>query len=341
VNEVLFPTVGALLIVIVVLPVCAALGRALLALCDGWSGGRVGRFMGLGYLLLLLPSLVPIAWTLSAGLHQAETGRAVLACLLRHDLEEACVEPLLFVALLAALIALRVRPWLVAYRRASRLTPSSDRGAVVRVARLVETHAALRELRNRWVVSEGSVNGTATVGLFRPLVAVDAAFVARCDDEMLLGALCHELEHLRGRDPLRYALLSLAMRLNPFGERLLRRDAAAWIFRREMECDRMAVLAGAEAFGVARALLCASTPTTSAIAHIRGGTSSRLRLRVELLLAYAEVPPGERDRVASFASLLPLAAILLFALALPHGGKTGPLDVLHTSVELAARALFH
>jgi beta-lactamase regulating signal transducer with metallopeptidase domain len=340
VNEVLFPTVGAALIVILVLPLCAVLSRVLLALCDGLSG-RVGRYPGLGYLLLLVPSLVPIAWTLSAGLHQAETGRAVLACLLRHDLEEACVEPLLFVTLLGALIAFRLRPWLATYRRASRLTPTSDPAAVARMARLVETHPALRELEQRWIVSEGSVNGTATVGLWRPLVAVDAAFVSRCDDEMLLGALCHELEHLRGRDPLRYALLSLSMRLNPFGERLLRRDAAAWIFRREMECDRMAVLGGAEAFGLARALLCASAPTMPAIAHIRGGTSSRLRLRVELLLAYAEAPPRERVRMASLASLIALAASLLLALALPHAGKTGPLDLLHTSVELAARALLH
>lgn len=339
-SEVLFPTVGAALIVLLVLPACAVLGRGLLALCERFRGGG-GRFMGLGYLLLLVPSLVPIVWTLSAGLHQAETGRAVLACLLRHDLEEACVEPLLFVAMLGALIAFSVRPWLAAYRRASRLTPSRDSIAVARVERLVGTHPALSELRERWLVSEGSVNGTATVGLWRPLVAVDATFVARCDDEMLLGALCHELEHLRGRDPLRYALLSLSMHLNPFGGRLLRRDAAAWVLRREMECDRMAVLGGAEAFGVARALLCASAPATAAIAHIRGGTRSRLRLRVELLLAYAEAPPSERDRVTSLASLLPLGAILLLALALPHGGKTGPLDVLHTSVELAARALIH
>jgi hypothetical protein len=108
-----------------------------------------------------------------------------------------------------------------------------------------------------------------------------------------------------------------------------------------MECDRMAVLGGAEAFGVARALLRASAPATQALAHIRGGTSSRLRLRVELLLAYAEAPPSERDRGAPLATLLSLAAVLLVTLALPHGGKTGPLDLLHTSVELAARALLH
>lgn len=339
-NEFLFPVLGAALIVLVALPLSGALSSAALWMLDQFGGRGLLRFSCARYLLLVLPSVLPIAWTMSAAVHQAETGRSVIACLLSHELEQLCVEPLLLVAVLLVVLSARAWPWVAEYRRASQAIGTRTSVAARRVDALIAEHETLRLLKDRFVVTDRSVGGSATVGLWAPVVALDACFVERCDDEALLGALAHELEHVRRRDPLRYFVLGLAMRLNPAGERLLRRAAAAWLFAREVQCDRSAVLAGAEPTGVARALVAASRPAHPALAHVRGGPLGKLKVRVELLLAYEENRPADDTRQG--ASALMLAALALaVALWLPHDGSTAPLDALHTAVERAAAAILN
>jgi Zn-dependent protease with chaperone function len=337
-NELLFPTVGAALVALVVLPAFAALCLLMLRALERVSGSRLHSFRTVRFLLLVFPSLLPLAWALSAGLHQAETGRSVLACLISHDLEQLCIEPLLFVAMLAAFVLLRIRPFLWAARRPPRAASGLESMEVIRVEELIGRHSSLALLRGRIMITDGAVGGCATLGVLWPVVALDASFVQQCDDETLLGALAHELEHVRGRDPLRYLLLALSVHVNPITERLLGRHAAAWIFSREVQCDRAAVLAGAEPFGVARALLQASRPPRAAMAHI-SGAGAKLRLRVELALAYGERRPA--NDVAQGRSALLLVLVGALAVALPHLdlGGTDPLDVLHTAVERVAEGL--
>lgn len=335
-SELLFPIFGTLTIVLLLLPLGALLGVGGLRALERWDRGGT-RWGTVRYLLLVVPTLLPLLWSISAALHQAETGRSVIACLLAHELHQLCAEPLLFAAAMTAFAL--ARSWRLAARlpRLRRGEPASGARAL-RVARLLAEDPALHALRDRCViVRERTVGGSATVGIFRPVVALDADFVDRCDDETLSGALAHELAHLHARDPLRYLLLALAVRLNPLG-RLLRREARVWIYRRELQCDRAAVLHGATPFGVARALLLAARPPHAAVAHIRGGSAKKLRLRVELLLSYAETRPSSDLGRGSWA--LALAALVgLAALADPHVAGTDLLDALHSSVERIAAEL--
>lgn len=338
-NELLFPTLGTAVVLLLVLPLCAALGKALLLVLDGLAGTRLLRWGTVRYLLVVLPSLAPFAWTISAGLHQAESGRSVIGCIFLHDFEELCLEPLLFAGLVSTVALACAGPWVVrCWRLSSVRAKGSSSEAVVRVAALVARTPQLAELHGRFVVTDGGVGGSAALGLWRPVVAMDEDFVSRCDDETLIGALAHELEHLRGGDTVRYWLLALALKLNPAGAWMLKRDAAAWVFRREVQCDRAAVLAGAEPLAVATALLRAASPRDTAFAHI-GGARSKIRLRVELLLAYAEKRPVSETRLG--ASVIALVALVAgVASIVPHVGGTNPLDVMHTTVERVGSAFF-
>jgi beta-lactamase regulating signal transducer with metallopeptidase domain len=341
-NELYFPVLGPLLVLLIVVPLSALAGKAVLAWLDRSSTGSAGRFGTLRYLLLVAPPFLPVAWAISAGVHQAETGRSVLACLVTHDFEQLCVEPLLFAGLLSLLVAARLLPELVRTLRASRHCPVLASAEVARVRRLIAEHAELAglELGRHIVVTDESIGGSAALGWWRPVVVVDSKFVRDCDDESLVAAIAHELEHVRRRDPLRYLLLALAVRLNPFGGGSVRREAARWIFEREVQCDRAAVLSGAVPFGLARALVQASRPEQAAIAHLGAGSLGKLRLRIELLLSYAEKRPT--DDVTRGASALLLACLVAaLAVTLPHVASTGPLDALHLGVERAAAALLN
>jgi Zn-dependent protease with chaperone function len=340
VNELYFPLLGPILVLLMVVPLAALTGKAVLLLINRASPASLGRFGALRYLLLVAPPFMPVAWAISAGVHQAETGRSVLACLVTHDFEQLCVEPLLFAGFLSLLVVARLLPELVRTHRASKVRPAAASWEVSRVRRLIGDHEELRglELGRNIVVTDESIGGSAALGWWRPIVVVDSKFVRECDDESLVAAIAHELEHVRRRDPLRYLVLSLAVRLNPFGALVTRREAARWIFEREVQCDRAAVLSGAGPFGLARALVQASRPNQPAIAHLGAGSLGRLRFRIELLLSYAEKRPT--DDVARGASALLLACLVAaLAVTLPHVASTGPLDALHLGVERAAAAL--
>jgi Zn-dependent protease with chaperone function len=341
-NELFFPVFGPLLILLVVVPLSALAGKVVLSALDRASDAPSGRFGTLRYLLLVAPPFLPVAWAISAGIHQAESGRSVLACLVTHDFEQLCVEPLLFAGFLSLLVAARLSPELVKTLKASRRRHRDDSPESARVRRLLAEHPELGalELGRDLLVTDESIGGSAAVGWWRPVVVVDSNFVRACDDESLVAAIAHELEHVRRRDPLRYLVLALAVRLNPFGALSLRRDAARWIFEREVQCDRAAVLSGAVPFGLARALVQASRPKHAAVAHLGASSLGKLRLRVELLLSYAEKRPLDDVRRGAFALLL-VSSIAALTVMLPHVASTGPLDALHLGVEHAARALLN
>jgi beta-lactamase regulating signal transducer with metallopeptidase domain len=153
----------------------------------------------------------------------------------------------------------------------------------------------------------------------------------RLDDEALVGALHHELEHVRGRDPLRYAVAGWALSVNPWGRFLLEHELDEWLLGRELYCDREAVRKGASAPAIAHAIVTAARPMAPPPMAALGTTSfEALKLRVQVLLAYAEQPPQPSRKQPGFAA----AVLAMIALALlPHAGATGVLDAVHVIAE--------
>jgi beta-lactamase regulating signal transducer with metallopeptidase domain len=166
------------------------------------------------------------------------------------------------------------------------------------------------------------------------------AFAATLTDAMLAAALSHEREHVRALDPLRYLLLELALHVNPVGRWLLTTHAARWTDAREAHCDREAVLGGAEPLPLAQALLKAARPGPVLVPALAPNSLAVLKLRVSLLLAFAERHPRRHCRDGQ--ATIPIAfALLLIAMLLPHQTGTQALDALHVSIERVFTSAWH
>jgi Zn-dependent protease with chaperone function len=163
---------------------------------------------------------------------------------------------------------------------------------------------------------------------------IATAFVGELDDAALLGALCHEAEHVRDRDPLRYFIAWWALAVNPLGRSLLGCELTRWIVAREAHCDREAVLAGASAPALAQALVAAarfsSAASSTATPALRTPCADVLRLRVDLLMAYADRLPQRCCRAPSLRLAI-CGFVLALALAHPFGEE--PLNTLHRTTE--------
>lgn len=335
-SEIVFPVLGAAFVLLVVLPGCALVAKLALLWLER-SGGAL-HDLNLRYAVLTASSILPLGWFLSAGIHQAETGKSALACVLSHDQAELCFESASFALLLVLGAALAC---VTAYRRASRVpistSPIADQLAE-RIERIVAAHPALLGLRDRIAITEAHGFALGTRGLRRPRVIVGAKFATQLTDGMLASALGHEQEHVRSRDPLRYLLLQLALSVSPLGRLVLGPHAAAWRAAREARCDREAVLGGAAPLPLADAIVRAARPMARESVALGATDTAVLRLRVDMLLAFAERAP-ERCRSES-RSAIPLAlALLVVTLCLPHRTGTQALDALHTSTERALSSL--
>jgi hypothetical protein len=203
----------------------------------------------------------------------------------------------------------------------------------VRVERLL-AGTALACLSGRVRVTDAPGVALETRGLLQPLVIVGAGYAQALADDVLGSALAHEAEHVRGWDPLRYLLLELALAVNPLGSWLLRPHARRWLAAREAHCDRDAVLHGSNPLALAQAIVRAARPPEHAVA-LGAADTEVLRLRVGLLLAFAERRPA-RCACQQRRTALSAAALLFgLALSLPHGAGTGALDALHSHSERA------
>jgi len=353
-SEAAFPLLGAAFVVLAVLPGCALLAKALLVLVERGGGGGLLHGLNARYLLLTGSTFLPLAWFFSAGLHQAESGRSAIACLLDHGAAALCLEPGFFALALCAIALIRSAPVL---RGASGLAAAKSGAAQALVQRLegivgqevgqgvaqaagrtVGPAPELARLRGRIVVTEVEGFALGTQGWLWPRVCVGVAFAEALTDEMLASALGHELEHVRLLDPLRFRLLALALAMNPVGRRLLDPHASTWLSAREAHCDREAVLRGAQPLPLADAIVRAARPTARQAAALGARDTSVLELRIGMLLAFAERAPRRCCRHEPTG--LPVAvALLLLALLLPHQAGTGALDALHTGSEQALGAL--
>lgn len=337
-TEAIFPVFGAVLVFLCVLPATALLAKLALIAVDklpfSWSTAQ----QGLRYFMIVMASAAPLLWFVSASLHQAESGEPPGVCAIEHAAQESlCPEPWFFalaLSLYCSGFALRrssSRTTLQTRRRARNLEADS------RVAALIAARPGLQGLVDRCEAFNDLPIAIATVGVLRPRVVLDAKFVESLDDDAIEGALYHELEHIRGRDPLRYLLASWALWVNPWGRIVLDGEMRQWRFQRELQCDREAVACGANPTAVAQAIVTAARRSIGdAVAALGENDGRALKLRVEFLLAYAEHPPLHTDKHTGFGATI-FAAIALATL--PHAGRNWALDAIHMAVETTILAI--
>lgn len=332
--EATFPLLGTAFVVLVVLPVFALFAKAGLLMIERDEVGGPLHGLTLRYVLLTGASLLPLAWLLSAGVHQTETGKSALACLFDHDTAERCFEPGFFalalsVAVLGASLAVMRK-----HRGARSSSSDAARSLLARVERVVASDPALASLLRRVAVTEDEGFALGTHGWIKPRVLLGTTFAAQLSDEMLASALGHEAEHVRALDPLRYLVLQLALAVNPFGRFLLDPHAARWQAAREAHCDREAVIRGAAPLPLADAIVRAARPSACEAVALGASDTAVLKFRIGMLLAFAERPPARCCHQGP--SAFPVSFVLLIiALILPHQTGTAALDVLHTGAERA------
>lgn len=332
-NEAIFPILGTAFVVLVVLPLVSLVAKFALNYFEQDRSHGPLHGLNLLYVVLVGASVLPLAWFLSAGLHQAESGSAALHCLFDEGPAALCFESIYFALTLTAFVAFRsVGP----IRRATKAPMLViDSGHKQRLERLIAARPELVSLKERVVVTDNPNSAIGTFGIFRPFIVVSTHFLEKASDEMLVSALGHEREHLRSFDPLRYLLLDVALAVNPFGALLLKQSGARWLAAREVHCDREAVVHGSEPLSLADAIVCAARPSE---AVALGAKDTRaLRFRIQMLLAFSERKPSHCCHQGKLA--LPIASLVLIAvLFLPHRAGTEALDVIHRGAE---RALSH
>lgn len=337
--EAAFPLLGTAIVFLVALPVCALAAKAVLLLLERNGVGGELHGLTLRYLVLVASSALPIAWLLSAGVHQVEGGKSVLGCILDHGAATFCFEPGYFSVVLALVVLTTVVREL--RRQRAPVSFSTDAFGVFgrRVDSLVGSSSMLEELRGRVEITDEPGFALGTFGLLRPRVVLGRRFGEALSDAMLVSALGHEAAHVRALDPLRYLVLQLALAVNPLGRGLLEPHTARWRLAREAHCDREAVVYGAAPLSLAEAIVKAARPNRAEVVALGSTDVSVLKLRVELLLAFSEEPP--HSCCANSFSAFPLTAALLFIAALlPHQTGTAALDALHLGTEHAFSLLW-
>jgi len=329
VHELLFPVAAVLVTFLVVIPALTAVSRAVLARrrarVRGWADfGSENTFAW-----LVAPTLLPLLWLTSSALHQSEGSTSSDCCLIEHAGTTGCVDSMLLLGGLLALIIAMVgfRAW----REQPRQKPTGliqDDALTRRVGGIVATGRHLGGLSV--LVAEHASAPVYTVGLFRPRVVLNAAFVRDADDAMLRAALLHEQAHIRGFDTLRAFIGRFCLSINPAG-RLLKADFERWRNAREAQCDSEAVHRGGEPLALAEGIVraarfqCARL-ISPAHAALCGHDRHALKLRLALLF---DGPPLPARTLGHLALGLTLAA---FAIT-PHFGEVGVLQHFHLEVE--------
>lgn len=145
---------------------------------------------------------------------------------------------------------------------------------------LVWVRAALRAVRS--VAPRATGGPAATVGLLRPRVILDPAFVAQLDEHELRAVRAHEEAHRRHGDPARLLAAQLVTDLQwpmPFAQRRLRE----WRLALELARDEEARLAGGDGAALASAILrCArrrGRRTSLAVGLLDCGDALAVRVR--------------------------------------------------------------
>lgn len=340
-SELFFPVLGVGVVFFVAVPLLSLLSRAILEAIPGGAGDALREHTRpWRYALVLGPTFGPVIWLVSAVVHQSERGTPLGACIVDHLGGRACGDVILFGMLLFAVVGLGASRRMRGHAGFPRRGVGRDEGpCTARLERLRQGHPALRAFGARIQLVDQGLAPACTRGILRPRIELEVALVERLTDEELVATLLHEIEHASARDPLRLWLGQVALSLNPLG-RLLAPELARYHFAREALCDRNAVQRGASPLALASSIVSAATPrsTPQALAALGGHGIEGVRVRVQLLLGYAErKPTGEQ---APGGASLGLNALLAASLiAWPHFAGTTPLDILHHAIEYGVRSL--
>lgn len=333
-SEVAFPLLGAAIVMVFVLPACALLAKAALMLLERHKASGPLHGLAARYVVLTAASILPLAWFLSAGFHQAEAGESVLACLFDHHTAELCFEPGLF-ALTLALVVLGLGVAAIKNNAAPRVSTAPAAVALTRrLDAILQLHVELRGLQGRIRIVDVHGFSLSTTGLIRPTIVIGLAYAASISDAMLASALGHEGEHVRSRDPLRYFILNLALAINPCSRFLLAPHATRWYAAREVHCDREAVIRGASPLSLAEAIVRAARPSIRELVALGARETAVLKFRIGMLFAFAEHAPT-RCCHRSISGFPVAFALLIVALLLPHQTGTAALDAIHVGAEHA------
>ncbi|MBK6807819.1 MAG: hypothetical protein IPG81_02755 [Sandaracinaceae bacterium] len=331
-TEAAFPILGAAFVLLCVLPAFSLLAKGVLSLLERDDVGGALHGLDLRYLLLTGASVLPLAWFLSAGLHQVWSGGSALVCLLDHGNSGECAETTFFLLTLFGLSGLLAAPALREHVAPPAASPAGRSALAHRLDHIFAAHPALQPLRDRVHATDAADFAIGTHGIFRPRVFVGSAFAARLTDDMLASALGHESEHVRSLDPLRYVLLRATQAVNPVGQLLLAPHVARWLAAREAHCDREAVIRGSSPLPLAEAILRAARPSVRELVALGARDVVMLTFRVRMLMAFSERPPSRCCEKGP--AVLP-TVLLLAALTAILPGQIGStaLDTLHAGSE--------
>lgn len=156
-------------------------------------------------------------------------------------------------------------------------------------------------------------------GVVSPRVVIRTSFAQELDDEALIAVLHHELERVVGHNPLRFVAW-WALAINPF-KWILNGELARWVLARGIHCNSEAV-AGASAPALAHSLVRGSRAAPGRPVPALGTRNlATLRLRVDLLLAYADSPPMRCCRGPALRIVVGLLVIVAAFHAAPPPGS--------------------
>ena len=337
-SEWLFPIGGALIAFLVAVPLLTSIARIVLTTMPAAVEGTSAHLDGWRFLLIVAPSLGTWTWLLSASIHQATADTDFTACLLDHFdgdlLRDEIFFGLLLCSILAASALRRLRPSNHDKRPRTRKHLQGSAEAKARVLGVCRKSSSLIGAEKRVRIVQQGLAPACTRGLFRPFVEMEESLVAQLSDDELAAALLHEWEHVQGLDPLRFLGAQVALSINPLA-RWLEPELARYRFARELHCDRRAVQCGANPLALAQSIVLAAMPapaSDNAVALGGPGLAS-VRMRVQLLLGYATQSP---EAMHAAAPPEPTFSLVMAMLLCPHVLGSGPLDVLHTSIERAA-----
>jgi Zn-dependent protease with chaperone function len=168
-------------------------------------------------------------------------------------------------------------------------------------------------LRDRVVVVADCEPFALTYGLLRPRVLVSTGLLRLVEEAELAAVLAHEREHVRGRDPLKTAVVRVLVgRLIVFP--LVREFADRFAVGREMAADRRAVsLCGRRAV-VSALLKAVDHPGWAAAPSAAMGSAEMLDARITQLETGTAAPPGLISRTRLGVSIA-AAVVLAWAVA--------------------------
>ena len=204
-------------------------------------------------MLLIAPTIIPIAWLTSSTLHLVESYPVLESCVL--DVGD-CPEALVLLGLIVAVILCVCSSRILREHSPLQITHLAyEHPLSRRIDALCAQHHSLHALNVR--VASNCAIPVFTTGWLRPRVIIDACFVQSADDAMLLATLLHESAHVQRRDGLCHLLVKLSFALNP-ASRWMHADYMHWRHALEARCDYDAIVKGGEPLALAQSIVCRS-----------------------------------------------------------------------------------